>query len=94
MRTAHFLATPEGQVDFDPPVTEDARLEVAAAREGQGGPSPLGEGGQGGLTPHQGQSKSSPHGERREVGSSPHEGQQQEGLVPPPALLDLSLIHI
>ena len=37
MRTARFPATPVGRVDFEPPGTEDARLEPAAAREGQGG---------------------------------------------------------
>ena len=48
----------------------------------------MGEGGEKGLWPHQGQGGPSPHGERREVGSSPREEQQQEGLVPPPTLLD------
>ena len=49
MRAAGFPATPEGQVDFEPPGTEDARLEAAAAREGQGGPSRHGERGEGGA---------------------------------------------
>ena len=33
MRTARFPTTPEGQVDFEPPGTEDGRLEAATARE-------------------------------------------------------------
>ena len=82
MRAARFPATPEVQGDPDPPGAEDARLEAAAAREGQGG----GERDEGGLSPDQGQSGFSSHGERREVGTSLHEGQQQEELVPPPTL--------
>ena len=94
MRAAGFPTTPEGQVDFEPPGTEDARLEAAAAREGQVGPSPQGERGEVGHSPRQGQDGSSPRGERHEVepsprrgqeGSPPHEG-QEEGPVPPPTL--------
>ena len=53
-------------MDFEPPGTEDTRLEAAAAGEGQAGPSPQGERSEVGHSLRQGQDESSPHGQRRE----------------------------
>ena len=67
LRASRFLTPPPGQVDFEPPGTEDANLEAEAARALQEGSlSPSGRNRQ-----HEG---SSPHGERHEVGSQPHTG--------------------
>ena len=75
MRAAGFPTTPEGQVEYEPPGTDDARLEAAAARDGQGGRFPECKRREVRPSPRRGQ----------EV-SPLHERQQEEGTVPPPAL--------
>ena len=80
MRAACFPATPEGQEDFQPPDTEDALLEGAAALDGYEGSSPQGEGREVWPSPCRGQAGSSPHWDRREVGLSTRHG--QEGSSP------------
>ena len=82
MKAARLPTTPKGQVEFEPPGTEDARLETVAASEAQRGSFPQVERGEEGLSPHHGQGGPSSHGEWHEEGSLAHARQQQEGPVP------------
>ena len=61
---------PLGHIDFELPGSEDAKLEVDAAREQQEGSSPGHKQRQEGSSPHRGQ---------QQEGSSPHQVQQQTG---------------
>ena len=92
-RAARFPVASEGQVEFEPPGPENARLEPAAAFEGQEKSSPHGEGREVRTSPRYRLAESSTLGELRELGSSPrkgqegsgpHEGYQQGEEVPPP----------
>ena len=86
LRAPRFPTTPLGQVDFEPPSTEDVKLEAEAARELQEGSlSPSGRNQQHEGSSPQGERHEegfSPDGERLEVGSSPHVGQREEGSSP------------